>query len=407
LLELHLRHTTTKHLWKGPRAGAETALVLGALRRRGTIDAILQTYSTRKLPLVKPATLACLRIAAFDLLFLDDSPPHAVVHAAVQNAKEFSRHKDTGFLNALLRSVMRGSKRVPGAEATDARRSLPLNGESHLARGSVPRWIAERRLEEWGPERALACLDLQARTPHIFARMAAGREDEVRAALESAGIFFRDGPHARLLELPSSQKIGAVFEAAGSVLSVQDAIASQVAPFLAPEPGWNVLDYCAAPGGKTTHLAELVGPKGRVTACDIDGERLALVAENAERLGLANIACVPLPAELAGGFDAVLVDAPCSNTGVLARRPEARWRVRRKDLHGLSQRQLKILRQASAQVRPGGVVVYSTCSLEDEENLGVVRGFLERGGFELLKAKTVAPDEGAGDGGFMARLRRV
>ncbi len=425
LLELHLRHTTTKHLWKGPRAGAETALVLGALRRRGTLDAILQTYSSRKLPLVKPETLACLRIAAFELLFLDDSPQHAVVHAAVQNAKELERYKDTGFLNALLRGVMRGCKRVPTGEATDMRRMLPLNGESHLfgrsvfpdprhdaagflaARASVPRWIAERRLDEWGLERALVCLGLQAETPHTYVRMAAGREDEVRAALESAGIAFSDGPHARLLDLPPSVKIGPVFQAAGSMLSVQDAVASQVAPFLAPEPGWNVLDYCAAPGGKTTHLGELVGPTGHVTACDVDGERLALVGENAERLGLGNIACVHLPAQLTGGFDAVLVDAPCSNTGVLARRPEARWRVRRKDLPGFAQRQFKILRQASAQVRRGGALVYSTCSLEDEENLGVVRAFVERSDFELLEARRVAPDEGAGDGGFMARLRRL
>jgi len=405
-------------VWTDLRTGAETTLVLGVLRRRGTLDAILAAHSARRLALLKPETLAVLRSALFELLFLDDAPAHATIHAAVENVRALGRHKDAGFVNAVLRGVQRGCRRVPRAEATDLRRSLPRAEVSLLfrksvfpdrnqspdaflaARASTAPWIARRRLNELGFDRALACLELQAETPATHLRVAPGREDEVRQALTAAGIAFRDG---RLLTLPPTVRLGLVFEAVGAFVVVQDAVASLVAPFVAPERGARVLDYCAAPGGKATHLAQLVGPEGHVTAWDLSPDRLARVGENAARLRLAHLVCE----EPAGEYAAVLVDAPCSNTGVLARRPEARWRVRERHLPGLTERQLRILKDAAGFVGPGGTLVYSTCSLEPEENLGVVQAFVARGGFRLEDARTLYPDEAEGDGGFMARLRRV
>lgn len=426
LLRLHTRGGTAKDAWEDtPRTPAETALVLGVLRRRGTLDAILAAHSSRKLPLIKPPTLAVLRAALFEMLYLDDAPAHAVVQAAVENCRALERFADAGFVNALLRAILRGSERVSPEKATDRRRALPRDGLAILfkksvfpdanadpaaflaARGSTPPWIARRRLNELGLDRALCCLDLQAATPETILRVAPGRLDDARTALASAGIGFREGPRAGLLTVGAAVRVSAILEACGAFVTVQDAVASRVAPFLGAGPGMRVLDYCAAPGGKATHLAEIVGPAGRVTACDISAERLELVGENSRRLGLPQVECRALPADLPSDYDGVLVDAPCSNTGVLARRPEARWRVREKDLPGLAQRQLKILREAAGHARPGGAVVYSTCSLEAEENLGVVQAFLARGGFSLEEAVTVAPDEGGGDGGFMARLRRL
>ncbi|MHC4134025.1 MAG: transcription antitermination factor NusB [Planctomycetota bacterium] len=420
LCELHRSRRTTRQVWDGPRAGAETALVLGALRRRGTLDAILQAHSTRKLALVKPETLASLRVALFELLFFDESPSHAVIHAAVENVKRFGRFKDLGFTNAVLRGIVRGRRRVAAAEATDPRRSLPRDGHTVLfrrvvfpdpqakpaeflaARGSTAPWIARRRLGELGFERALYCLDLQAATPPTFVRPAPERLHAVKDALAAAGIAWQAGPHEALLELPSGVRAGDVIEACGAWLVFQDAVASRVAPFLGPPPGARVLDYCAAPGGKATHLAQLVGSEGHVTAWDADPGRLAKVAENAERLGLKQLRC-EAPA---GPYDAALADVPCSNTGVLARRPEARWRIKERHLPGLAERQLRILRDAAAHLRPGGSLVYSTCSLEAEENRGVVDLFLAgHAGFDLEETHTAYPDEGAGDGGFMARMR--
>jgi 16S rRNA (cytosine967-C5)-methyltransferase len=422
LLALEVRRATVHDVWEGPRAAAETALVLGTLRRRGTLDAVLRTHSTRKIAALKPETRTALRVGLYEILFLDDAPSHAVVHAAVENARALGREADAGYVNGLLRAILRGSRRVPPAEDADARKSLPRAGTTIVfekavfpdpesrpgdflaARGSTALWIARRRLAELGFARALACLDLQAATPSTHLRPAPGRGAEVEAALSAAGIAWRAGPHPLVITLPPQVRISDVMAACGALVVVQDAVASLVAPFLAPAPGARVLDFCAAPGGKATHLAQLVGPGGEVTAHDASAERLELVRENAERLGLAWLRCGPP----AGEYDAVLVDAPCSNTGVLARRPEARWRVREKHLPGLAERQRKILKDAARHVRPGGRLVYSTCSLEPEENTGVVQSFLGAGsGFRLEEARTLYPDEAAGDGGFMARLARV
>ena len=421
LCELHRSRRTTRQVWDGPRAGAETALVLGALRRRGTLDAILKAHSTRKLALLKPETLASLRVALFEMLFLDDSPPHAVVHAAVENVKRLGRFKDLGFANAVLRGVMRGRRNVAAKEATDPRRSLPRDGRAILfrrvvfpdpqakpaeflaARGSTAPWIARRRLAELGLERALRCLDLQAATPPTFLRPAPEHLHEVKDALNAAGIAWRKGPHAAVLQLAAGVRASDILEACGAWVVFQDAVASSVAPFLGPSPSARVLDYCAAPGGKATHLAQLVGSEGHVTAWDKSPERLARVGENAERLGLVKqLHCEPP----SGTYDAVLADVPCSNTGVLARRPEARWRIKERHLPGLAERQLRILKDAASHLHPGGALVYSTCSLETEENRGVVDAFLaNHAGFRLEDARTLYPDEAAGDGGFMARMR--
>lgn len=422
LCEIHGKGGAAKDLFEGPRAGAETALVYGVLRRRGTLDAVLSAHSTRRLPLLKPPVLACLRAALFEILYHDNAPVHAIVSEFGECLRAMERPQDVGFMNALLRGILRGSSR---GEPADARRTIPrgafaitfrkavfpdpgLDADGFLAaRGSTAKWIAARRRNEYGFERALRILDLQAETPETRIRAVVSREEKVRAALAAAGIPFEEAEKPRLFRIPPSVKAGAILEACGDSIVFQDSVAAQVALFLDPPKGACVLDYCAAPGGKTVHLAERVGPEGRVVACDVSEERLALVRENAARLGFGNVECRLLPCALPEEFDAVLVDAPCSNTGVLARRPEARWRVRERDLFGMFERQAKILREALARLKPGGAAVYSTCSLEAEENQNVVEAVVSRGSFLLEEARTVAPDEAGGDGGFMARLRRV
>jgi 16S rRNA (cytosine967-C5)-methyltransferase len=421
LLALETRRSTVHDVWEGPRAPAETALVLGALRRRGTLDSILAAHSTRKVAALKPETRAVLRVALFEMVFMDGAPPHAIVHAAVENIREMGREADAGFANAILRAILRGSRRGEGEGSGEPRRTMPRDGGAVVfrefvfpdpetrpadflsARCSTAPWIARRRLAELGFERTLRCLDLQASTPQTHLRPAPGRTGDVKAALSAKGLAWSDGPHG-LVTLPPEVRITDVLDACGHWVVVQDAVASLVAPFVAPAEGARVLDWCSAPGGKATHLAQLVGPSGEVTAWDIDEQRLEMVRENAARLSLPQLRC----ARPDGEYDAVLADVPCSNTGVLARRPEARWRVRERHLPSLAERQLKIAREAARHVRKGGVFVYSTCSLEPEENLGVVHDLLRlEKGFALGEARTIYPDEGWGDGGFMARLVRV
>jgi 16S rRNA (cytosine967-C5)-methyltransferase len=193
--------------------------------------------------------------------------------------------------------------------------------------------------------------------------------------------------------------------------TVQDESAMRVGTALAPEPGRTVLDLCAAPGGKTTHLAELMRDGGRVVACDVDGERLRNVEALARRLGLTSIETRRVAAGdegvPEGPFDAALVDVPCSNTGVLGRRPEARWRLRPGDLDHLVRLQRRLLLAAAGRVRPGGVLVYSTCSIEPEENCGVVQAVLQERGELRLEAEGESVPGRPADGAYWARLRRL
>jgi 16S rRNA (cytosine967-C5)-methyltransferase len=185
----------------------------------------------------------------------------------------------------------------------------------------------------------------------------------------------------------------------------------RVAAALTPAPANLVLDLCAAPGGKTTHLAELMGDRGKVLACDVDDRRLRTVAELSARLGLTCIEMVRLHAERnnvppPGPFDAVLVDVPCSNTGVLGRRPEVRWRLRPEDLPHLVPLQTKLLLLACERVVQGGAVVYSTCSIEPEENRQVVDTVLKAMPAFALEADALQAPGKPADGGYWARLRR-
>jgi 16S rRNA (cytosine967-C5)-methyltransferase len=209
--------------------------------------------------------------------------------------------------------------------------------------------------------------------------------------------------HAAVRQLPGYEQ---------GWFAVQDESAMRVAAALAPEPGSRVLDLCAAPGGKTTHLAELMRNQGQIVACDVDDERLRTVAELSARLGITIIETVRLRPGLnenapAGPFDAILVDVPCSNTGVLGRRPEVRWRLRPVDLKHLIPLQTKLLLQAAERVRPGGAIVYSTCSIEPEENRAVVDAVLQAMPELSLEADEAQVPGKPADGGYWARLRRT
>ena len=183
-----------------------------------------------------------------------------------------------------------------------------------------------------------------------------------------------------------------------------------VASALAPQPGWRVLDLCAAPGGKTTHLAELMDNRGSITACDIERRRLDTVTTLCQRLGVKGVETVLLGEHddpPAGPFDAALVDVPCSNTGVLGRRPEVRWRLRPHEFEHLIRLQTKLLIQAVERVKPGGAVVYSTCSIEPDENEGVVAAVRRAFPGLAVEAEHHARPGRPSDGGYWARLRKA
>ena len=332
-----------------------TTLVYGATRWRRELDWLIDRCAER----VHPEIRQHLRVALFQIRHLDKIPRHAAVNEAVELAKGVSR-KSAGFVNAVLR------------KAADL--ELP---DTIGVRTSHPDWLIERWRKRFKPKELEAILAADNAILPVTVRLKAGPAEAIEGDPADDPRFAEGG------------------------LAVQDETSMKVAPMLDPKPDEKVLDLCAAPGGKTTHLAELMGGKGRVVAVDLP-DRIGLVAESAARLRLENIECVagdgaaiafPEP------FDAVLVDAPCSNTGVLARRPDVRWRLREKDIAGAVGLQRRLLENAARLLRPGGRLVYSTCSLEPEENR------VDLPGVRVIKEELTLPTD-RHSGGYQALARR-
>jgi len=304
-----------------------TTLVYGATRWRRELDWLIDRCAER----VHPEIRQHLRLALFQIRHLDKIPRHAAVNEAVELAKGVSR-KSAGFVNAVLR------------KAADL--ELP---DAIGVRTSHPDWLIERWRSRYG-----------------------GRDLDAILAADNAvlPLTIRPNPLRTSGPLEVEGDPAADPRFAEGFYTVQDETSMKVSPFLDPKPHERVLDLCAAPGGKTTHLAELMGGKGQVVAVDLP-DRIGLVAESAKRLGLTNIECVAgdgATIAFREPFDAILVDAPCSNTGVLSRRPDVRWRLKEKDISGAVAIQRRLLENAARLLKPGGRLVYSTCSLEPEEN---------------------------------------
>ena len=304
-----------------------TTLVYGVTRWRRELDWLIDRCAQR----VHPDIRQHLRLALFQIRHLDKIPRHAAVNEAVELAKGVSR-KSAGFVNAVLR------------KAADL--DLP---DAVGVRTSHPDWLIERWRKRYG-----------------------GNDLDAILAADNAVLPLAIRPNPLKASVPLEVEGDPAGDPrfAEGFYTVQDETSMKVAPLLDPKPHERVLDLCAAPGGKTTHLAELMGGKGHVVAVDLP-DRIGLVAESAKRLGLTNIECVAGDgASIAFRelFDAILVDAPCSNTGVLSRRPDVRWRLKERDIEGAVAIQRRLLENSARLLKPGGRLVYSTCSLEPEEN---------------------------------------
>jgi 16S rRNA (cytosine967-C5)-methyltransferase len=388
-------------------------LVAGVVKWRDRLDCIVDSFSKRPLASLSPPIRQVLRLGTFQLLWLDRVPERAAVHSAVELAKHFEHAGTAGFVNAILRRVVAEGRQV----AYPDRNADPEGFYSVFY--SHPRWLVSRWLRRWGRSHTEDLLRANNEASPVYLRAAdASATSPLPAIFGAASV---DG-HPGVVRL--SQPEG-VFDdpAFAAGWFAQDVNAGLAVRLLAPEPGDRVLDVCAAPGGKSAQLAATVGD-GSVTATDISPQRLQRVRENMLRLRRARVVIVAedgqQPAAL-GPFDRVLVDVPCSGTGVLGRHPEARWRKLPEDLPRHAHRQSRILEAAFERLRPGGVLVYSTCSLEEEENDAVVDRFLAGRADALLEvaspwfpgrswaARTVQtlPGREPGDGAYAARIRRL
>jgi 16S rRNA (cytosine967-C5)-methyltransferase len=341
-------------------------LVLGTLRHRGAIDHALTAVSDRPLLRLDPAVLHALRLGAHQILHLR-VPARAAVSEAVDLVRT-SAPRAAGFVNALLRRVAREGPPAPPDPERD-----PLGWLTSA--GSLPRWLAERWLAELGPAAAVSRARAFLETPPVVFRLNPRLKDALLQA-EAAGL------EPRPLVVPGA------FEARGGratelaergVIYLQDQ-ASQLVAHLAARPGL-VLDACAAPGGKSTLLADVGGVDTRVVAAEASPRRLRTLATLSRRWGATSVTPVGadgLHPPFRAAFGAVLLDAPCSGLGTLGRHPDIRWRALPEDLPRHQQLQGDLLDSLSTLVAPGGRFVYATCSVEPEENGGVIEPFLER-----------------------------
>ncbi len=354
-----------------------TELVYGTLRWQRYLDWILAPHSRRRLDDLDLGPLVLLRMTAYQIAFLERVPAFAAVNDAVTLAP---RTPGVGaFVNAVLRSFARRGAR-------EREPSPPRNPSDALAaRCSFPTWIVERWIERYGREDAESLMRALNERPPLTLR--ANRLRITRDALgqrlaDEDGLDWRPtqrAPEGVVVGHGGSPGEWRAF--ADGSFAVQDEASMLIARLLAPDPGSTVADVCAAPGTKTTHLAELMDNRGRILAFDRETTRLARVNEAAARLGISIIdthdgSVEALAPRFHAACDGVLVDAPCSNLGVLRRNPEVKWRRQPSDLTLASRHQSEILGAAATMVRPGGRLVYATCSLEPEENDEVARAFL-------------------------------
>ncbi|MEX2532016.1 MAG: 16S rRNA (cytosine(967)-C(5))-methyltransferase RsmB [Gemmatimonadota bacterium] len=388
----------------------------GAVRFRGRLDHLLELHVDRGLERLDPALLPILRLGAYQLLHMDGVPSYAAVSQAVEQAREVRGGRVGGFVNAVLRALLRegcGEDRFP---------SLEEDPESHLTTwGSHPRWMVRRWLERYGVEDVRDLVAANNRVPSTWFVPIGVEPHEAARRLGEAGIRSEaasDGSGA--LRLPPGTSPQAALGAAPGI--VQDPAARWVVLWTGDVAGRRSMDLCAAPGGKAVGLA---GRGAQVVAADRSPGRLRRLRQTADRLNL-RIACVaadahrpPFRRGQSAEGEVVLVDAPCSGTGTLARHPDARWRLTRETISELAEVQGRLLDGAAGIVRPGGLLVYSTCTLEPEENDSVVEAFLARHPEFIVEGGPAAPDavrDGSilrilphvtgTDGSFAARLRR-
>lgn len=400
-------------------------LVGTEVRRRGTLRAVLAAFVHSK-PKADLATL--LRLGIAQLLFLDRVPDHAAISETVRCVTDHLGLGKGRTANAVLRSVQRAV--LPGASGDptrdvigrDLRFEFPVfrDAEEHPHLWaedalSLPSALHKRWTQRVGREEANRLATLALEEPPLSLRIRSERpREEVRAALVAEGVASTNGRHPRFLLVAPEDASGALASPLfhHGELTVQGEHAFGAAQMLGEVDGLRVLDLCAAPGGKTAAVLES-GPQSLV-ACDLSPHRLQRIRTGFQRLGLEIPALVAMDQARGLGsgarFDAVLVDAPCSNTGVLAQRPGAKWRHGPQGQRALVELQRGLLHSASEHVEPGGVLVHSTCSLESEENEQQVRRFLEEhAGWTLEEELRSAPAAfGAGgpaDGGYAARLR--
>ena len=420
-----------------------TDLVFGTIRNRTAVDTVIETFSGKPAQRITKKLLCIIRLATYELVYSPQTPDYSIVNEAVENVKTIAGKKQIAFVNAVLRQIARHiTNRTEELAAANVVRTLPQNPttgcefdtdfladpETSPAKYlgtcfSLPEWLVNNWLSEYGTETVRQICLASNRRPSIYIRPNILKIDAnlLGERFRKADIDFEivadpqfsKQPQQAMLRLKSPQAVDELAGFAQGFFSVQDISASQAVYILNPLLRGTILDLCAAPGGKTTQLAETIAGAGRIIATDVDTGRLEKIRENIARLGLINVEIVAYKdlekgAADVGKFDAILLDVPCSNTGVLTRRIEVRFRITSTKIEKLAKVQTELLNKAAMLVKPGGKICYSTCSIQREENNDRIKDFLASNPtFQLESERLILPsaEHTDHDGGYVAILR--
>lgn len=405
----------------GPDKALLYEIVHGVTRWQGRLDWILNGFYKGQFSKAIPNLKNGLRVALYQILFLDRIPDHAAVNEAVEFVKKLQGQKPADLTNAILRNIIRNKNTIRYPDPNEDLIGYLSAYYSH------PSWMVKRYLEKYGREETEKLLNANNEKPYLTLRVNAIKTNpqEFRSLLEQVNLKYRPGKFLNeFVQLQNLTNITAWDYYQKGYFNIQDESAGLAVRLLDVQPGMNVLDMCAAPGGKTAYLGSLMKNNGKITAIDRYDDRLKLVRRNNERLGLTCVTTIESDAlEFESDmFDRVLADVPCSGTGTLSKKPDIKWKKDIFDLRRMTDMQSKLINKAATLVKPDGVLVYSTCSIEPEENFAIVKKFLEMHPnfiFESAKGKIAddivdengciqtLPHKHLMDGAFAAKLVRI
>ena len=447
-----------------------TDLVFGTIRNRIVIDDVITGFADCPVERIQPKLLNIIRIASFELLYNPQTPEYSIVNEAVNATKALTGpvrskspgataasrktrrtsngagRKQTAFVNAVLRQITRHiqNRQIPLSQA-DPKKTIPQSTATGCqfdtcflpdleasppdyfsTTFSLPKWLVTDWLNEFSLEQVRQICFASNRRPSIYIRPNTLKitTQQLAKKFSQADIDFEIIPNvipaeaeirisndadASMIKIGSPRTITGLPGFTEGLFTIQDITASLPARLLEPQPEWTILDLCAAPGTKTTQLAELTEDSAKIIATDIDAERLKSVEENITRLGITSVNIVPYGQMLNSKFDCVLLDVPCSNTGVLAKRIEARYRINPEAIKQLSQTQSNLLTAAAKMIKPNGKICYSTCSIQKAENSRLIKDcLLKNPCFELESELLTLPSVNGidHDGGYVAIIAR-
>ena len=383
-------------------------MVFGVIRNMILLDTWIDEKATR--PPGKTRARTILRLGLYQIAFMDRVPEHAAVHETVATARDLRLHSQSGFINAILRGFLREKenflKRLEDWKTTQANIAY-----------SHPNWLFKKWKKQFGDSEADKLLQWNNQIPSSYARWnpLCGNLEELELAWNEEGVvrkevrfpWSEDAKVYRIISFPRQPDQLESFKK--GLFYLQDPSTLQAVNLINAKPDESILDSCAAPGGKTCAMAAMMKNTGTIVAADPDQGRLRRLCENTERLAVSNtIATLHVSKatnDLPTSFDAILIDAPCSNSGVMRRRLDVRWRLSLQEIKSITEQQVAILKENANLLKPGGRLVYSTCSLEPEENHQIVAQFLEENpSFQLVEEKQLTPFEHGVDGAYAAKL---